>query len=590
MPPKGIELDKILKIFAKSTEDKKDGSSLVSENERKLLCDFFSPELITRVCKRYGLDPEKSPMDTDELSLILLGVATNLDPSSISVLAKNFNNRQTLITFLDEHIWGLCLNNECLEKAKKCRNRVLSNLKDKPRLADVQSAMEMDFMGKWNRLGVNFNATEAALVIKNKLTDQKVNVLHSDAPKPSEKEVVRLGDKSDKNKIGKSIQSEFVSKNIGYAKVYTEKDANVIVPIPNGNGDVELYQVKCVYNEKGLAYNILAVLPPKLYSDSSDIVIVFKGTDDRLSLQRDLNTTGFQLTPGKEIFNLGSMGILKNINQVIKDLDHSASRPAGNNASIPQKYYIEVCGHSLAGADAQSLVTEILHVDALQLLATPDGNNSNKQKKLDLKQAVDATPEVKRRLEETQKRMQGHEKDISEMDRLKIDMQVWGAPGVSLDDNKSTCVLLDKLNKAPEVNLQFSYVEGEMVKSVGTHLGSLGNQKDKADTEKDFRPKGEGFHRHKVIWDKVPLKNKHMSHVYTEILYERNQNKKSNDKAGRYEVSEASKKETRAEVKIRAYHNKGKPKPIIHAYQKMTVEPEQPNPKSSGSGPRKKAF
>ncbi len=181
----------------------------------------------------------------------------------------------------------------------------------------------------------------------------------------------------------------------------------------------------------------------------------------------------------------------------------SLDKQLGNNK--PNKYKFEMGGFSLGAADAQNLLVHAVHVRALREL------NAGK---INIK-AIEGSQTATKTLAKIKKRMDiylGNKKECTEFDqlsRLKMDLNVWGAPGIYAADNKSTCVILDKFNMAPDVSLQFSDTEGDRIAKVATRLGSLGKHKKLEGTAKDFRPKGDSFQRVKVSWVDTSSANKH---------------------------------------------------------------------------------
>lgn len=486
----------------------------ITAEERRLFIRFFTPNFIEFLCNRYGLDITQVPKDSNEVILLMSGVVTNLSEQNIKELEKNMDEnhptkaRKALMNFLFRRMWGFETILPDLEEIRKrgvlFKEAHLKKLRDDPKLKGnknklqaIEKAFDTDFLKEnENRLRLGLSADDYAWYIDALGKDVKVDFKKTDAGILAKEEVQRMGDDNTIYNAKRAFQAEYLSKMLAFSGAYHDAALvrdHLIIPIPNFTGSLELYQSETIYDEKGLAYHILSIVPPKLDESSPEIIVTFSGTRyyHIPGLLRDTDHVGRRPTPGRTILieQSASLPILEKINQIIDRFPGSITPT------------VMVCGHSLGAADAQNLVVDLVHVNALKRLSEMDPKNKALNA---IKEKLEATPVVKERLKDTQARIKNHEKNLDKLSRAKVDLQVWGAAGIEANDNISSCHLMNHLNMSDAVNMQFAYVKGDSFATVANRLGTLGAAKQQANTENDFRPPGNKFHRNKLMFANVP--------------------------------------------------------------------------------------
>ena len=286
---------------------------------REVLVNIFGESAVSHVFKTYEYESNIVLSSTD-LHMILFAIVANLTTEDLKGV---FNNKDNPI---------LNLNTEDFpENFDDLSQEQLCHLLEKIRDLDL-SRFKMNVPKISGRYSNQF---------KRDLEILKTMKLLSEYEKANDEVGLRI------NHMKHFGYSEYLSRDVIYALCLSSKTRfrdGVLIPILDNELKKKCLKGYSLHHSKGL-YGV-TFLPTS--PESHEVRIVFRGTYDRDSVNRDISFRekeyyfGFE-GPGRRSFNKRQKKILKKLGKHLKMLNRDDS------------YAINLMGHSLGGSDAQRM-------------------------------------------------------------------------------------------------------------------------------------------------------------------------------------------------------------------------------------------
>lgn len=524
MPKNDELLTSIVMILSSAKKSLFKGEDIIEPREKNDIKEFFGEGIIKRLAERYGLDQTDFPKDINELRILICGIGVNFTAEDIQTMTRHFGGseetkedkkaRAEMQRFLLDHIWTAANHEIFLPKGEYSVYKYIQSLKNNNKKA---IAMEYDFLDRMKSRHAAICMIPYASEILSDVEDVKkygdlISISRTKGSTGRETSFDNRGEAI--RELRSSLHSEIISKgSLSYA--YTSgiseglsPPQGQVIPIPNEKGEIELYKVEHFYNKDGLVYNIVTIVKPKNDPESQDIMVFFRGTADTASKLRNKNSTYLRRTPGRNLMEQHGIEILDQLGECAKKLRENEN----------DHLKVKICGHSLGGADAQYLAAKAMHVIGVQKVESKEANPELFNKK-GAKSAKDTIVATKAQIQAYKKTKGSKEGEIGvtdglhELPNLRIELGVWGAPGIFSKDNKAALIIMDKLKLSDNLHLHFSHVGGDPIKKIGTHLGAL-RKKSIAETEKDYRSRD--LERMKIEWSQTGLKR---FDTHTELVW-----------------------------------------------------------------------
>jgi len=174
---------------------------------------------------------------------------------------------------------------------------------------------------------------EKTLALLSKATDKLLDIKD------------KKGNVQEDKDLGRFKQVELLSHVVAYIRYLDDASMTKKISIKDEDG------VKRFYNVRKIATNNDGLVPYVLYADEPDnprVHVLFRGTDNKASMRRDLETMG--AGPGSISFEKNKSEILRTIKDVVKHKQQTGTKNVELN----------LAGHSLGGADVQMCATAIM--------------------------------------------------------------------------------------------------------------------------------------------------------------------------------------------------------------------------------------